>query len=333
MRMVLSRTRLAALLAVSLPVVAACGGGGADGGGGDDTGSDAPTVVATTGIWADITGMVACDGSFDVHTIVPPGGDAHGYEPSLRDREMLDAAALVVANGLGLEELLEDTLERVEAGGVPVIQMAEHAPDPLPAGEHGHGDEEGEGDAREESEAGHDHDGDDPHVWFDPTRVAAALPELADALVEAGADPAVTDRCLTEAQSTLAALDETVTDILAAVPAERRVLVTNHDALGYFADRYGFEVLGTVLPSTSTLSQASPADLEALGDVIDEAGVPAIFTETLHEGTDAAALAQRLGVEVVELHTDALGEEGSGAENYAGLLTSDAAAIAAALGG
>ena len=170
-------------------------------------------------------------------------------------------------------------------------------------------------------------------MWFDPIAVSAALPALGDALVDAGVDRAVTDRCVAAAQAELGGLDADVAETLAAVPAERRVLVTNHDSLGAFADRYGFEVLGSVLPSTSTLGEASPSALEALGEEIQATGVPAIFAETLHTSADADALGDRLGVEVVELYTDALGEPGSGADTYPGLLRTDAERIADALAG
>jgi zinc/manganese transport system substrate-binding protein len=299
----------------ALVAVAGATGCGSDDGahaGGADAG---PYAVATTGIWADIAGMVACDGSFEIRELVPAGGDPHAYEPSLRDREVLDGAALVVANGLGLEESLTDTLEDVAASGVPVIRMAEHTETiPTAAG------------------ADDDDHGADPHVWFDPRRVGAALPALGDAFVAAGANRAAIDGCATAARAQLAELDSELEDVLARVPPERRLLVTNHDALGYFADRYGFEILGTVLPSASTLTEASPAQLEALSEAIEAAGVPAIFSETLHASGDADALAARLGVQVVELYTDALGAPGSGAETYPDLLRHDANAVAAALG-
>lgn len=305
--MILSRRTVGAA-AVAALAAAACGGD--DAADSVDTGGDGPYVVATTSIWADITEHVACDGSIDVRGLIPPGTDAHAYEPSLRDRETLDGASLVVANGLGLEELLGDTLEQVAAGGVPVFEAADHF-EPLA----------GPG------------DGADPHVWFDPTRVADAVPALGDALVGAGADRVTVDRCVTAAQSDLAGLDDELAATLSVIALEERLLVTNHDALGYFADRYDFEILGTVLPSTSTLTAASPAELAALGEEIAAACVPAIFTESLHTSTDADALADRLGVDVVELYTDALGPDGSGAEDYFGLLRTDATRIADALSG
>ncbi len=123
-----------------------------------------------------------------------------------------------------------------------------------------------------------------------------------------------------------------MTEILSVVPPDRRLLVTNHDALGRFADRYDFEILGTVLPGSSTLAEASPAELEQLADEIESAGVPAIFAEALESTDEATTLAERLGVDVVTLYTDSLGEQGSGAETYADLMRFNATAIADALG-
>jgi zinc/manganese transport system substrate-binding protein len=295
-------------LVAGLVAVTACGA--------DDPAASAdedPYVVATTGIWADVAGMVACDGTFEVRTLLPTGTDSHGYEPSLRDRQVLDGAALVVANGLGLEERLDDTLAAVEDGGVPVFRVGDHVETMTGA----EGDEE--------------HGGADPHVWFDPTRVSAALPALGDALLAAGADGDRIGDCVTATQEQLAVLDADIVDTLGVVPADRRILVTNHDSLGYFADRYGFTVLGSILPSTSTLTESSPGQLEALGEAIEAAGVPAIFAESVSSTDDADALADRLGVDVVVLYTESLGEPGSGAETYADFLRFDAQAIAGAL--
>jgi zinc/manganese transport system substrate-binding protein len=300
--------RSVAALAAGLLALTACGGDDDSTAGADD----GPYVVATTGIWADVVGMVACDGTFAVQTLLPTGTDAHAYEPSLRDRSELDSAALVVANGLGLEERLDDTLAAVEDGGVPVFRVGDHV----------------------ETIGGTDdeHGGADPHVWFDPTRVSAALPALGEALVAAGADSGRIDQCVAMAQDELAAVDADVSDTLAAVPASHRVLVTNHDSLEYFADRYDFTVLGSILPSTSTLTEASPGQLEELGRAIEAEGVPAIFAESVSSTADADALADRLGVDVVVLYTESLGEPGSGAETYPDFLRFDATAIADALG-
>ena len=287
-----------------------------------------PTILATTGIWADVVANVACGGLAEVETIIPVGGDPHGYEPSLRDRERMENAALVVANGLRLEAGLEDTLEAVEESGTPVFRFAEGM-DAIPFSF-----ESAEHDDHDEGHDDHDHSGGDPHVWFDPHRVLEALPALASVLTtDIGLDPAVIDACLTSYQAELAAVDAEIAAKVAELPAENRKLVTNHEALGYYADRYGFEVIGTVIPTPASMAQASPAQLEELAEVIEHEGIKAVFAETLHSVDDVEALAARVGdVEVVTLYTGSLGPPGSGAETYLGFLLTNTDLIVDALG-
>ena len=303
-----------------LALAAGCGGDG------DDTAAGVPVVVATTSIWADVVANVACDGQVQVRTIVPVGADPHAFEPSLADRALMEDSVLIVANGLGLEEGLASTLEAVEGAGTPVFEMTDHI-DTLPYTSH---DDDDDDDATADDE--HEHEGDDPHVWFDPVRVAAALPALADRLVAAGGlDPEHVAECVTAYTSELEAADAQIVDLLSAVPDERRKLVTNHDALGYFADRYGFEVVGTVIPTPSGLAETNPAQLEALARLIEDVGVPAVFAESQHSTADAEALAARVGdVEVVTLLTGTVGGDDE-ASTYVGFLMADARLIAAAL--
>jgi len=333
---------------------------------------EAPSILVTTGIWADVVSNVACGGLAEVETIIPVGGDPHGYEPSLQDRARMESAALVVANGLLLEEGLEDTLEAVEESGTPVFHFAEEM-DTIPfasAGGHAaddHDDHEGhdhddetheddhddhEGhdhdDETHEDEAGtqpdaeddphaghaHAHGSDDPHVWFDPHRVAEALPRLAQALTtDAGLDPAAVEACLTSYQAELEAVDAEVAAKVEQLPTASRKLVTNHEALAYFADRYGFEVIGTVIPTPASMAQASPAQLEALAEIIEHEGIRAVFAETVHSTDDVEALAARVGdVAVVTLYTGSLGPPGSGADTYVGFMRTNADLIVDALG-
>ncbi|HEX4981261.1 MAG TPA: metal ABC transporter substrate-binding protein [Ilumatobacteraceae bacterium] len=295
---------------VLIVVVAACGDGAVTG---PDSEHETPSIVATTSIWADVTSSLACDGLAEIQTIIPAGGDPHSFEPSLQDREVLESAALIVANGLLLEESLEDMIAAAEDHGTPVFRFADQMT-PL------------------ESQDAEHRDGD-PHVWFDPTRVAAALPALRDALVERGGlDAGRVDECLDGYRTAIAATDSEITAMLDVIPTDRRTLVTNHEALSYFAEHYGFEVLGAVIPSPSTLAEANPADLQELVRLIEEADVPAIFTEAQHSSVEADALAEAVGdVEVVTLFTDSLGPAESGADTYLGLLSTDARLIADAL--
>ena len=280
---------------------------------------DTAVVVATTSIWADITSNVACNGLADVRMIIPPGGDPHSFEPSLRDREAMDSADLIVANGLFLEESLEDTIDAVESGGVGVLRVGDGL-DPIPTAAASHDD---------------DHEGDaDPHVWWDPTRITAAVPLIADALVEAGLDRERVDVCAEQYVDELARLDAELATVVATLPVDQRILVTNHDSLGYFADRYDFEVLGSVIPSSSSLAATSPAELDALAASIEATGVSAIFADTQNSSDDADALADRIGdVEVVSMLTDTLDEPGTDQGTYVGWLRQNVQIIVEALGG
>lgn len=277
----------------------------------DDTeASAAPTIIATSSIWADIVANVACDGVAQVENLIPVGADPHGYEPSLADRARLESASLVVANGLGLEEGIDDTLDAAAGGGGPqLLRMGDHI----------------------DTIAYHaDPDTPDPHVWFDPIRISDALPALADRLVsDVGLDAAQVDGCLVDYQRQLAEVDRQVAETVGDIPVDRRALVTNHDALGYLADRYDFEVIGTVIPAGSGLAETNPAWLAELADVIEENDVHAIFAEAQHGADDADALAGRLDdVEVISLLTGTLGDESGGTDTYIGLLLSTAELIA-----
>lgn len=323
----LIRSSTAATTAVVL-LLAACG---SDSESSTATSDDAPTVVATTSIWADITSNVACDGLARVEGIIPPGGDPHSFEPSLRDRETMEDATLVVANGLFLEESLEDTIDAVEANGVPVLRVGDGL-DTIPAA--GHDDEDHDKADDHETNDEHGHDGDDPHVWWDPTRIAAAAPAIADALADAGIDRTALDACVADYLDELAALDDEVMAIVEPLPVAQRLLVTNHDSLGYFADRYDFEVIGSVIPSSSSLAATSPAELDALAADIEATGVSAIFADTQNSSTDADALANRIGdVAVISMLTDTLDEPGTEQGTYIGWLRQNANTIVAALAG
>ena len=163
--------------------------------------------------------------------------------------------------------------------------------------------------------------------------MAAALPALRDALVEtAGLDAGRVDECLGVYQSAIAATDSDLIAMFDMIPPDRRKLVTNHDALSYFAEHYGFDVLGAVIPAPSTLAEANPADLQALAQLIEEVDVPTVFAESQHSSADVDALAEAIGdIEVVTLFTDSLGPAGSGADTYLGLLATDARLIVDAL--
>lgn len=285
--------------------------------------STGPVVVVTTTILGDVVDQVVGDGG-RVEVLMAPGQDPHGFAPSAKQAERLREADLVVANGLGLEEGARDMIEAAAADGVPVLRVAEEL-DPAgdPGADHDAGQDDTHGD--------HDHDAGDPHIWFDPLRMAEAAREVGHALADITPGDWGTRAEATAAS--MEALHEDVAELLAPIPERCRRLVTNHDNLGHLAARYDLEVVGTVLPGTSTAVDPSARDFAALAELVRATQAPAIFVETTQGARLAQALATEVGREiaVVELYTDALGEPGSGAETYRGLMTTDARRIADAL--
>jgi zinc/manganese transport system substrate-binding protein len=305
-------TPIAALAAcASLAIgLAACGD--------DDSGSGATEVVATTGILADITEQVA-GGDAEVVQLIPDSADPHSFSLSAEDRQTLEEASLVVANGAGLE------------AGVPVDEaeatwtLTDHVGSLLPFEEE-HAEESEEEHAEEGGEEEHS---EDPHVWMDPTNVAAALPSLAEALGQA--DPAHADDYAERADEyakSLRSLDRTMRRALGEVPDDNRELVTSHDSLSYFADRYGFEVIATAFPATGAEAEASAEDLAAVEDAVRASGVPAIFAQ---EGDDPEALNLVASNTGVELNYDLLVEAPGSAGTYEEMLRRDADLIAQSL--
>jgi zinc/manganese transport system substrate-binding protein len=319
---------LIAAVAAAGVLATACGDDGAA-----DAGSGGrPTIAVTTSILGDVVSEMTGDLA-TVDVVMPPNADPHEFQPSARDAADLREADVVVANGAGFEAGLEETIHAAEEDGTVVVEAIDHvatldAPDEAPAEADEHAEEEAEGDD-------HGHEGVDPHFFTDPARMAAVAEALADLLtdeVPALDTAAFRDRAAAYVAE-LRALDAEVEATLAVVPAERRKLVTNHDVFAYFADRYGFEVVGAVIPATTTQAAASAADIDALAATITAEGVPAVFADTSSPDDLADALAGEVGddVAVVALYSESLGEAGSGADTYAGMMRTDATRIAEAL--
>ena len=261
-----------------------------------------PNVVVTTSILGDIVSALVGDDA-DVEVIIPPGADPHDLAPAPRQVEAILDADLVVVNGQGLEHGLVDPIELAEDAGVPLVAAA-----------------------------GEDVD---PHFFTDPLLMLDAVRRIERALTEdldLGLDEDAVHQRSIDLSTALDAVHAEIEEILAPVPAERRLLVTNHDTLGSFAARYGFEVLGSIHPGGSTLGEPSASEVAALADEIRARGVPAIFADASSSAEVAEVLADEgLALEVVELHTESLGPAGSGAETYLDLVRANATAIAAAL--
>lgn len=307
-----------------------------------------PLVIATTPILGDLVRQVGGD-EINVEVLIPLGADPHDFEPSAAQAAQLRNASLIVANGLGLEERLESALDGAEKDGVPVFDVAEQL-DPLvlstadeakPSEEddHDHGHDHGhDHDAEKEpaQEEAHNHGAEDPHVWLDPERMATAASLVATQLATTtGLDAApFQERAATYADAARAAETE-ARALLAELPADQRKLITNHDALEYFAQRFNLEVIGTVIPGGSTLAEPSAADLSDLVALIEANNMKAIFSESTVSSKMIESLAREIGsqVSVVELSTDTLGEPGSPTATYPGLIVTTARLIANGLSG
>jgi zinc/manganese transport system substrate-binding protein len=299
----------------TLPLVAlALGACGDDEGSASASGGPGPRVVVTTNVLGDVVSDLVGDEA-DVEVIMPSGSDPHEFQPSAQQAAAIREADALIANGAGFEEGLTSTLEAAEEDGVPTLAAVD-AVETLPLDE------------------STDHGGADPHFFTDPARMATAAQTIADFLaaeVPALDTPAFDDQVAATIDD-LRELDREVEQILSAVPAERRTLVTNHEVFGYLADRYGFDVVGAVIPAGTTQAEPSAAELDELAHTIEERGVPAIFVETSSPTRLADALASEVGdVEVVELFTESLGPEGSGGETYAGMMRTNAERITEAL--
>jgi ABC-type Zn uptake system ZnuABC Zn-binding protein ZnuA len=312
-------------------------------------------VVATFSILGDLVGRVGGD-AIELRTIVAAGTDAHTFEPTPDDAIALGEADLVFANGLGFEPWLDELAQGAD-DPLPIVVVTEgiearEAGDEHAAGEHagkstleGDGQAEGGEPAADEGEHedgkehvaeenDHDYGAADPHAWHDVRNAIAMTEAIGDGLV--AADP--TDAATYEANAAaflaeLEALDAWVVEQVATLPEERRKLVTSHDTFGYFADRYGFEVVGTALDSNTTEGGGPAArEIAELVGRIEAAGVPAIFGENVQNPEVMEAVAEEAGVSLAPtLYTDALGSAGEEADTYEAMIRHNVETIVAAL--
>ncbi len=278
-------------------------------------------VVVTTNLVADVVRHVAGD-AVELTTLMPTGADPHTYTATPQDLRSLANAHVVLVNGLGLEEPLSPVLATLD--GPPVISVNAGVTTRAFGDDQDH--------AAEEDADEHTHTGADPHTWLRVANVMTWADNVAAAL--AALDPAHAAAYTAAAQdyrNELAALDADLRDQLAALPADRRKLVTDHESLGYFADEYGFTVIGAIIPSFSTMAAPSAQELAALQDTIRSQGVPAIFVETTVSPELANQMGRDLGVKVVTLYTGSLSDPSGPAADYPTFMRYNVAAIVAAL--
>jgi ABC-type Zn uptake system ZnuABC Zn-binding protein ZnuA len=290
------------------------------------TSGESLQVGATTSILANVVNQVAGEG-VQVSVLVPPGSDPHSFQPAPQDIRAIAEADLVFINGAGLEPFMD---RLVDSGVDPaekekVISVSEGINfRRLPAGAAEAGQEE------EQNQSG---EGEvDPHVWTDPRNVAVWVENIERALAQA--DPANAKRYAANAQAyraELEALQAWIEEQVAAIPPGNRKLVTDHDDLGYFADRYGFELIGTVIPGASAAASPSAEDLAALLDAVQAQGVKAVFVGTTVSPQLAERLAADAGIRLVSIYTDSLTPPGGEASTYLELMRYDVNAIREAL--
>ncbi|MEI4271793.1 zinc ABC transporter substrate-binding protein AztC [Klenkia sp. LSe6-5] len=295
---------LVAVLA-SAVVLAGCGAGGAD---------DRPLVVVTTNILGDVVGELVGDQA-EVVTLMPAGADPHSFEVSAQEAARMRQADLLVSNGLGLEEGVTGQVEAAREDGVVVVEA---------------------GDAVQTVEwTTEDATGVDPHFWTDPAQMLAVVDTVSAALAQhvdgVDGDQLAADTAAYRAE--VEDLDTWMVDQLARVPEPRRNLVTNHHVFGYLAQRFGYTVVGAVIPSGSTLASPSARDLDELAGAIRDAGVSTLFADSSQSDRLVQVLAEQAGLDVavVPLFTESLTPPGGGAATYLEMMRANTEDIVAGL--
>jgi ABC-type Zn uptake system ZnuABC Zn-binding protein ZnuA len=307
---------LLALLSAMLLPIAACSGD-------DDASDDRLQVVATTTQIGDFARQIGGD-QIKLNVLLKPNQDAHDFELSPSQVRAIAGADVVLMNGIGIDAFVEKALETSHAKVAIVVTDGISTI----AGHHEVEEDEDHAGAEEEDE----HGDEDPHVWFDVANARTMVGNIRDALTEADAANATAYRQnAARYVADLEALDASIRQQVAQVPSACRKLVTNHDVLSYFAAAYGFEVVGAVIPSTSSQASASAADVAGVVRQIEAEGVPAIFAERSINPDLIRQVGREAGVKVVDdLYGDSLGSSSEG-DTYIKMMQSNTKKIVEAL--
>jgi ABC-type Zn uptake system ZnuABC Zn-binding protein ZnuA len=305
-----------------------------------ELGGEPMKVIATTSIIGDVVAQVGGD-AIELTTLIGIGQDAHSFEPTAEDLTAVARADVIFINGWDLEEGLVHDLEEI-GEDVPIVAISANIAPLAPGEDELEHEEEGEEHEREhdEHEAGeeehHEHSGADPHVWFSIHNVEQWVENVESVLSDL--DPANVDAYESNAasyRSELESLEEYAASQLAQIPEEKRLLVTNHDSLSYFARDYGFELIGTILPAASTLAEPSASDLAGLIDKMELHELCTIFTEKSISDNLAQTVASELGgcsvVKVLPIYTGSIGMPDSGADSYIGMYRANVDAVVSGL--
>jgi len=270
-------------------------------------------LMATTSMVGDIVRQVGGD-LVSVDVLLPLGADPHSFTPTPNDITRLAQTELLFINGAGLEEFLTPM---IESAGVELRLVDLSATLHLRRIQ------------GEDIEQGH---GDDPHTWMDPNNVIIWSQIIVDALTQA--DPenqAVFQANGDTLREDLEALDRWVRQQVELIPEDQRQLVTDHLVFGYFADRYGFQQVGAIIPGFSTLAEPSAQELAQLEDAIQRLNVPALFVSWTGNKNLAERIAEDTGVQIIPLYTHSLSPAGGEADNYQDFIRYNVNAIVAGL--
>ncbi len=277
------------------------------------------SIVTSTSIINDVVQQVSGDAA-DVKGLIIPGQDPHSYEPTPRDMAAVEKADILFLNGFDLEEGLVRILENVSTG--QIIEISEHIDLEHQDSHEMEEEDEHAGEGDDEEHNGHDHGGVDPHTWMSPFNVIQWTQVIVEVLSEADPSHAsVYQRNGALYAEKLRSLHNEIEDSLETLPRGKKVLITDHDALGYYADLYGFEVAGTIMPNLSTSSETSARHLSDLVHLLKERHIRTIFIGST-AGADIRKLTNALEKEIGDdiyvetLLTGSLTEAGGSADNY-----------------
>lgn len=314
-----SRLLIPALAASAALVLAGCSASATNAAGAD---GDLKVVATTTQI-ADLTRNVVGDtDGVTITQLIQPNQSAHSYDPSVADLTALGEADVLVINGVGLEEWLDDA---IEASGFDGVTIDSDEGITIQGVEAGHEDEAAhEDEAEHDDEAAedeHTHEGGNPHIWTDVSNAETMVATIADGLAAASAAHADDFEANEAAYAgRLAELDAWIRENVDAVPADQRLLVSNHDAFGYFTAAYGITYVGSVIPSFDDNAEPSAAEIDALVAAVTATGVKAVFSEASINPKAADTIAAEAGVAVYSgddaLYGDSLGPADSDGATY-----------------
>ena len=271
------------------------------------------SILAVETFLADIAQNVAGE-RLSVESLMPLGLDPHAFQPTPADVAKIADSQVLIVNGSGFEEWLDETLKN--AGGERLVVEAS-------AGLQ----------TRKPAESEIVDEAQDPHFWLDPVSATRYVENIRAGFIQA--DPAGKAIYTQNAEAYMASLNDLdgwIREQVDQIPAERRLLVTNHESFGYFADRYGFKVVGTVLPSVSTGAAPSAGQMAALIEKVRASGAPAIFLETGADPRLADQIAQETGVKLITgLYSHSVTEPGGNAPTYLSMMKYNTMLIVGAL--